>query len=64
MAAGNPSTSAQAQATTNASEPSFSSLGIKNTAVNELPGVRLSSQQKVLVGSVLDVRLPPPSLGS
>jgi len=56
MATGTPSATAQAQAAAT-STPSFSSLGIKNTSINEGSGVQLSSQQKVLVGSVLDVWL-------
>jgi hypothetical protein len=31
-------------------------LGIENTNIKTAPGVDLSSEQKVLVGSVLDVR--------
>jgi hypothetical protein len=36
-------------------EPSFASLGIRNTKINEAAGVQLSAHQKLLVGSVLDV---------
>lgn len=54
-----PSEAAQAQDQTSApgpDPPSFSSLGIRNTTINEAPGVRLSPHQKLVVGSVLDVR--------
>ena len=37
------------------SPPTFESIGIKNTAINTAPDVTLSSHQKVLVGSILDV---------
>lgn len=33
----------------------FESIGIKNTQINEKPGVSLDERRKVLVGSVLDV---------
>ena len=39
----------------NSTSPSFESLGIRNTNINAAPGVNLSSEQKVIVGSVLDV---------
>lgn len=57
MAAGVPSGSAQGQASSSQSA-SFSSLGITNTSINEAAGVQLTEDQKVLVGSVLDVTLP------
>lgn len=55
MATGVPSGTAQAQASADASAPSFSSIGVKRTNIETAPGVNLSEQQKVLVGSVLDV---------
>jgi hypothetical protein len=61
MSTGNPSGTAQAQASADASAPSFSSIGIKRTDIQTAPGVNLSEQQKVLVGSVLDVRSIPSS---
>lgn len=54
-----PSETAQAQASADASAPSFSSIGIKRTNIETAPGVSLSEQQKVLVGSVLDVGSHP-----
>lgn len=59
MATGVPSGTAQAQASADASAPSFSSIGIKRTNIETAPGVNLSEQQKVLVGSVLDVSFRP-----
>lgn len=59
MSAGTPSGTAQAQASADANAPSFSSIGIKRTNIETAPGVNLSEQQKVLVGSVLDVRATP-----
>lgn len=56
MSTGTPSGTAQAQATADANAPSFSSIGIKRTNIESAPGVNLSEQQKVIVGSVLDVR--------
>jgi len=44
-------------------DPSFTSIGVKNTTVKAQDGVTLSAHQKLLVGSVLDVsvfRPPPP----
>lgn len=41
---------------TEAASPSFESYLIKNTNINEAPGVELSLRQKLIVGSVLDVR--------
>lgn len=38
--------------------PTNESIGVKHTAVNTVPGVSLTPHQKVLVGSVLDVRAP------
>lgn len=35
--------------------PSAIDLGIENTDIETAPGVELSSEQKVIVGSVLDV---------
>ena len=56
MSTGAPSATAKAQADVDANTPSFSSIGVKNTTINEGAGVQLSSHQKLLVGSVLDVR--------
>lgn len=56
MPAGTPSESAKAQADASAGGPSFESIGIKNTDIVQKSGVSLDSHQKVLVGSVLDVR--------
>ncbi|KAI0173011.1 hypothetical protein GGR52DRAFT_572816 [Hypoxylon sp. FL1284] len=44
-----------------ASSP-FESYPIKNTAISEAPGVALSSRQKLLVGSVLDLFEGSPTL--
>ncbi|KAI1212129.1 uncharacterized protein F4807DRAFT_458332 [Annulohypoxylon truncatum] len=41
---------------------SFESIGVRNTRVNEAPGVKLSSDQKLLVGSVLDLFEGNPTL--
>lgn len=56
MPAGTPSETAKAQAAADASAPSFDSVGVKNTSINEKAGVSLSDHQKLVVGSVLDVR--------
>lgn len=56
MSSGVPSETAQAQAAADSKAPSFASLGIKNTDIKTATGVTLSDQQKVIVGSVLDVR--------
>ncbi|XXH02141.1 hypothetical protein Hte_008509 [Hypoxylon texense] len=45
-----------------AAPPSFESYQIKNTEVNEAPGVELSSRQKLIVGSVLDLFEGHPTL--
>jgi hypothetical protein len=37
---------------------SFASIGVRHTTINEAPGVSLNPQQKLAVGSVLDVRDP------
>ncbi|KAK1672750.1 hypothetical protein BDP55DRAFT_672470 [Colletotrichum godetiae] len=55
MASGTPSETAKAQANVEASTPTFESVGIKNSHVVEKSGVSLSQQQRLLVGSVLDV---------
>jgi hypothetical protein len=39
-------------------ELTFESIGVKNTTINAAPSVELTNRQKVLVGSVLDVRTP------
>ncbi|OLN86549.1 hypothetical protein CCHL11_08525 [Colletotrichum chlorophyti] len=62
MASGSPSDTAKAQASADANAPTFDSVGIKNTNINEKPGVSLSQQQKVLVGSVLDLFEGNPTL--
>ncbi|KLU90429.1 hypothetical protein MAPG_10283 [Magnaporthiopsis poae ATCC 64411] len=55
-----PSEPAQTQAQTD--PPSFSSLGIRNTAINGAPGVQLSPHQKLVIGSVLDLFEGNPTL--
>ncbi|TVY82658.1 hypothetical protein LSUE1_G004510 [Lachnellula suecica] len=64
MSSGVPSSTAQAQAAANASGggPSAADLDIQSTDVKTAAGVNLSSQQKVLVGSVLDLFKGQPSL--
>ncbi|KAJ0123885.1 hypothetical protein J7T55_012356 [Diaporthe amygdali] len=62
MSTGTPSGTAQAQATADANAPSFSSIGIKRTNIESAPGVNLSEQQKVIVGSVLDLFEGNPTL--
>ena len=56
---GVPSQTAQIQkeveSKSNSASASFADLGIENTDIKTASGVELSSQQKVLVGSVLDV---------
>ncbi|KAG4032427.1 hypothetical protein MFRU_007g03300 [Monilinia fructicola] len=42
--------------------PSFAELGIENTQIRTAAGVRLSENQKVVVGSVLDLFAGRPSL--
>lgn len=54
MATGVPSETAQAQEKANASAGSFN---IKNTNIREGSGVKLDEHQRLLVGSVLDVRV-------
>jgi hypothetical protein len=62
MSTGVPSTTAQnqktAQMSTSTSIPSESSLGIESTNIQTAPGVELNPQQRIIVGSVLDVRTP------
>jgi hypothetical protein len=64
MSTGVPSTTAQtqkaAQMSTNTSIPSESSLGIESTDIQTASGVELNQQQRIIVGSVLDVCIPPP----
>lgn len=55
MASGTPSETAKVQANAGADAPTFESIGIKNSDIVQKSGVSLSQQQKVLVGSVLDV---------
>jgi hypothetical protein len=66
MSTGVPSTTAQtqkaAQMSTNTSIPSESLLGIESTNIQTASGVELNAQQRIIVGSVLDVRTPPPPL--
>lgn len=52
MATGVPSATAQAQEKANTT---FDSFTMKNTNLNEAPGVKLNDQQKLIVASVLDV---------
>jgi len=59
MSTGVPSSTAQAQQASNASDPTSNELGIENTNVKAAAGVDLSAQQKLLVGSVLDVGPTP-----
>ncbi|KAF9871967.1 hypothetical protein CkaCkLH20_10599 [Colletotrichum karsti] len=62
MSAGTPSETAKAQASASDNAPSFESIGIKNTDIVQKSGVSLSQQQKVLVGSVLDLFEGNPTL--
>ncbi|KAM7192076.1 hypothetical protein V8F20_009052 [Naviculisporaceae sp. PSN 640] len=67
MNTGTPSTSAkmQTQATSTGSssdQPSFESVGIKHTSINQAPGVNLSPHQKLVVGSILDLFEGNPTL--
>jgi hypothetical protein len=57
MSSGVPSQTAQAQKATDTNAPSMSELGIENQNIKTDSGVDLSAQQKVIVGSVLDVRI-------
>jgi hypothetical protein len=56
--------SAQAQERANASTATFASHYIQNSSINEGPGVALTEQQKLLVGSVLDASYHAPRLHS
>ncbi|KAI8261572.1 hypothetical protein K4K53_000568 [Colletotrichum sp. SAR 10_77] len=62
MSTGTPSETAKAQASASANAPSFESIGIKNKDIIQKSGVSLSDQQKVLVGSVLDLFEGNPTL--
>jgi len=62
MSSGVPSQTAQAQKSSDTSGPSMSDLGIENQNIKTDAGVDLSSQQKVIVGSVLDLFAGRPSL--
>jgi len=62
MASGTPSETAKAQASADSNAPSFESIGIKNNDIIQKSGVSLSQQQKVLVGSVLDLFEGNPTL--
>ncbi|KAI2605337.1 uncharacterized protein GGS25DRAFT_524852 [Hypoxylon fragiforme] len=44
------------------SSPPFEAYQIKNTTINEAPGVKLSADQRLLVGSVLDLFSGNPTL--
>lgn len=55
MSSGTPSATAQAQKDADMKAPSTSDLGIENTDIKTAAGVDLSQNQKVIVGSVLDV---------
>ncbi|KAK8005701.1 hypothetical protein PG990_011738 [Apiospora arundinis] len=59
MATGTPSATAQAQEKANTT---FDSFTMKNTNINEGPGVKLNDQQKLVVGSVLDLFEGNPTL--
>ncbi len=63
MSTGIPSETAQmqSQGQQTAGGPT-NDLGIENTNFKTVPGVELSSDQKIIVGSVLDVRMPPIAL--
>ncbi|EPE36513.1 hypothetical protein GLAREA_08676 [Glarea lozoyensis ATCC 20868] len=62
MSSGVPSQTAQAQKSQDTSAPDFKELGIENTNIKTDSGVDLSGNQKVLVGSVLDLFAGRPSL--
>ncbi|TVY31980.1 hypothetical protein LSUB1_G008158 [Lachnellula subtilissima] len=62
MSTGVPSSTAAAQKNADTNAPSASELGIENTNVQTAAGVDLSAQQKLLVGSVLDLFAGRPSL--
>ena len=55
MATNIPSESAMWQAKEEAEQPPFASYNIRRQAINEGPGVHLTANQKLIVGSVLDV---------
>ncbi|KAJ4420393.1 hypothetical protein N0V82_004382 [Gnomoniopsis sp. IMI 355080] len=55
-------TDAQASSGAPAGSHSFSSLDIKNTSIQTAPGVELTEQQKVTIGSVLDLFEGHPTL--
>ncbi|KAI1100026.1 hypothetical protein F4804DRAFT_348925 [Jackrogersella minutella] len=55
-------TKGQAGVGAEAASPSFESIQVKNRAINEGPGVKLSPHQKLLVGSVLDLFEGNPTL--
>ncbi|KAI1073535.1 hypothetical protein F5B20DRAFT_501266 [Whalleya microplaca] len=59
---GTPSQAAHAQAKTQMPSPSFESYHIRNSNINEGSGVKLSPQQRLLVGSVLDLFEGNPTL--
>ncbi|KAL6405982.1 hypothetical protein AUP68_10538 [Ilyonectria robusta] len=56
-------TTTQDQSATGLSCPTLSSLDINNVNINEPPGVTLSPHEKLIVGSLLDVR-PATHLGT
>ncbi|KAK8109477.1 hypothetical protein PG999_007614 [Apiospora kogelbergensis] len=59
MSTGTPSATAQAQEKANTT---FDSFTMKNTNISEGPGVKLNDQQKLVVGSVLDLFEGNPTL--
>lgn len=62
MSTGVPSASAAAQAQASSPSQDFTSLGIHNSNVKAAAGVSLSSHQKLIVGSVLDLFEGRPTL--
>lgn len=55
MSTGTPSATARAQKDADMKASSTNDLGIENTDIKTAAGVELSGNQKVLIGSVLDV---------
>ncbi|TVY48199.1 hypothetical protein LOCC1_G002453 [Lachnellula occidentalis] len=62
MSTGAPSSTAAAQKNADTNAPSASELGIENTNPQTASGVDLSAQQKIIVGSVLDLFAGRPTL--
>lgn len=52
---------ASSSSANNTASPTFDTVGVRHRSINEAPGVNLSSHQKLLVGSVLDASIVPPS---